>query len=101
MSEPRIVRGSWPQGVVEMNDGHIFVKVISFPVSDGSGYAGESMWVILTEGDELNGVGTLNNQPVHSSIEINSYIRFAGGTETTKPRFVEVVAPPTLGEDHE
>lgn len=84
-----------------MDDGHIFVKVISFPVSDGSGYAGESMWVILTEGDELNGVGTLNNQPVHSSIEINSYIRFAGGTETTKPRFVEVVAPPTLGEDHE
>ena len=84
-----------------MKDGTIFVKVISFPVTDGSGYAGEGMWVILTEGDELNGVGTLDNQPNHSSIELNSYIRFAGGTETTKPHFVEVVAPPTLGEDHE
>jgi len=101
MSEPQIVRGSWPHGVVEMGDGTIFVKVISFPVTDGSGYAGESMWVILTEGDEFNGVGTLNNQPNLSSIEQYSYIRFAGGTETTKPHFVEVVAPPTLGEGHE
>jgi len=102
MSEPQIVRGSWPYGVVEMDDGRIFVKVINFPVTDDSGYAGESMWVILTEGDEFNGVGTLNNQPRHSSIELGSYIRFAGGTETTEPRFVQVVAyPPTQGENHE
>lgn len=99
--EPQIVRGSWPHGVVEMDDGRIFVKVINFPVTDDSEYAGESMWVILTEGDEFNGVGTLNNQPIFSPVEQYSHIRFAGGTETTKPHFVEVVAPPTQGENHE
>jgi len=96
--EPQIVRGSWSHGVAEMDDGRIFVKVINFPVTDDSGYAGESMWVILTEGDEFNGVGTLNNQPQHSPIELGSYIQFAGGTETTKPRFVQVVAPPDTSQ---
>ena len=98
MSEPQIVRGSWSHGVVEMDDGRIFVKVINFPVTDDSGYAGESMWVILTEGDIFNGVGTLNNQPQHSPIELGSYIQFADGTATTKPRFVQVVAPPDTSQ---
>ena len=43
-----------------MSDGKIFVKVISFPVTDDSGFAGESMWVILKDGNELRwnrGVG--------------------------------------------
>ena len=93
-SEPRIVRGTWPSGVVEMDDGCIYVKVVSFPVTDDSGYAGESMWVILKDGDELNGTGYLNNEPSHSDIQCGSLIRFEGGTPELKPWFVEVISGP-------
>ena len=91
MEKPTIVRGSYPSGVVEMSNGDVFVKVITFPVTDGSGFAGESMWVILTEGDEFNGVGILDNDPAHSEIKCGSLIRFEGGNTHFKPRFVEVV----------
>ena len=93
-SEARIVRGTWPSGVVEMSDGKIFVKVISFPVTDDSGFAGESMWVILKDGNELDGTGVLDNDPHHSDIQCGSLIRFEGGTTHTKPHFVEVLEPP-------
>ena len=43
--EPFRVRGSWGGGVVEFSNGDVFVKVISFPVTDDSEYAGKSMWV--------------------------------------------------------
>ena len=96
MSEtPHIVRGNFPSGVVELSDGTIIVKVISFPVTDDSGFVGESMWVILTEGDEFNGVGTLDNEPAHSDIKCGSLIRFEGGDPYVKPRFVEVVKGPS------
>jgi len=93
-NKARIVRGSLPFGVVEMSDGRIFVKVISFPVTDDSGYAGESMWVILKDGNELDGTGVLDNEPIHSDIQCGSLIRFEGGTSDTKPHFVEVLEPP-------
>tara|TARA_B100000029_G_C17441397_1_gene911587 strand:- start:463 stop:801 length:339 start_codon:yes stop_codon:yes gene_type:complete len=88
---PTIVRGSWPSGVVEDSNGDVFVKVISFPVTDSSGFAGESMWVILQEGDEFNGIGILDNDPIHSDIKIGSRIKFEGGNTHYKPSFVEVV----------
>lgn len=93
-SKARVVRGTWPSGVVEMSDGKIFVKVISFPVTDDSGFAGESMWVILKDGNELDGTGVLDNDPIHSDIQCGSLIRFEGGTTHTKPHFVEVLEPP-------
>ena len=99
MEEPRIVRGNWPSGVVETSNGDIFVKVITFPVTDGSGYAGESMWVKLTEGNEFDGVGILDNEPAHSDIKCGSLIRFAGGNTHYKPRFIEVVAGPDDSEE--
>ena len=49
------------------------------------------MWVILEEGTEFEGIGTLDNDPYHSDIKAGSLIRFEGGTETTKPYFVEVL----------
>lgn len=88
-----IVRGSWPFGVVELADGTIYVKVISFPVQEDSGFSGESMWVILEDGTEFEGIGILDNDPYHSDIKAGSLIRFEGGTETTKPYFVEVLEP--------
>jgi hypothetical protein len=93
-SEPRIVRGTWPSGVVEMDDGRIFVKVVSFPVTDESGFAGESMWVVLKDGTEMEGTGHLDNEPMHSDIQCGSLIRFEGGTPELKPRFVEVISGP-------
>ena len=94
MSEPRIVRGNWPEGVVEMSDGTVYVKVISFPVQDDSGFGGESMWVILKDGNELDGTGYLDNDPYHSDIKCGSLVRFEGGTSHTKPWFVEVLEEP-------
>ena len=90
--EPHIVRGSWPGGVVEFSNGDVFVKVISFPVTDDSDYSGESMWVLLDEGNEFEGVGVLDNDPIHSEIECGSRIKFTGGNTHYKPHFVEVVA---------
>lgn len=97
-SKPRIVRGTFPGGVVELEDGRIFVKVISFPVTDDSGFAGESMWVTLKDGNELDGTGYLDNNPVHSDIQCGSLIRFEGGTTHTKPWFVEVISGPNEEE---
>lgn len=92
MDEPFIVRGTWGSGVVEFSNGDVFVKVITFPITDDSGLAGESMWVLLEEGDEFNGIGILDNDPIHSDIKIGSRIKFEGGNTHYKPSFVEVVA---------
>ena len=92
MSEEYIVRGTWGGGVVEFSNGDVFVKVISFPVTDDSGFGGESMWVLLDEGNEFEGVGVLDNDPIHSEIECGSRIKFTGGNTHFKPHFVEVVA---------
>jgi len=69
-------------------DGKTWVKVTHFPADE---IAGESMWVILVDGDENNGTGTLDNKPIYSDIELGSLIEFADGDEQTKPHFVRVV----------
>ena len=94
--EPSIVRGTWMGGVVEFSNGDVFVKVITFPVTDDSGFGGESMWVILEEGNEFDGIGILDNDPVHSEIKSGSRIKFAGGTPDYKPHFVAVVEAETF-----
>ena len=94
--EPSIVRGTWMGGVVEFSNGDVFVKVITFPVTDDSGFSGESMWVILEEGNEFDGIGILDNDPIHSEIKSGSRIKFAGGTPHYKPHFVAVVEAETF-----
>jgi len=89
--EPFIVRGTWGGGVVEFSNGEVFVKVITFPVTDDSGFSGESMWVILEKGNEFEGVGILDNDPIHSDIKVGSRIKFTGGNTHYKPHFVAVV----------
>ena len=89
--EPSIVRGTWGSGVVEFSNGEVFVKVITFPVTDDSGLGGESMWVILEEGNEFEGIGILDNDPIHSEIKVGSRIKFTGGNTHYKPHFVAVV----------
>ena len=91
MGDEYIIRGTWGGGVVEFSNGDTFVKVISFPVRDSSPFAGESMWVLLEDGDEFNGTGILDNDPIHSDIECGALIEFEGGTEEYKPHFVRVI----------
>ena len=97
--EPFRVRGSWGGGVVEFSNGDVFVKVISFPVTDDSEYAGESMWVVLEEGNEFEGIGILDNDPIHSDIKIGSRIKFTGGNTHYKPHFVAVVEAETFDSE--
>jgi hypothetical protein len=99
--EPFRVRGSWGGGVVEFSNGDVFVKVISFPVTDDSEYAGESMWVLLEEGNEFEGIGILDNDPIHSDIKIGSRIEFTGGNTHYKPHFVAVVEAESFAAEGE
>ena len=66
-------------------DGKLFIKVSDFPHDH---FAGESMWVEVSEGDELQGVGYLRNHPTGSSLEFGDIIRYGGGTEELKPVFL-------------
>ena len=53
---------------------------------------GESMWVRVIEGDENEGVGMLVNEPDYwSGGSLGTVVRYAEGTDTTKPRFIEVI----------
>tara|TARA_B100000131_G_scaffold297882_1_gene317046 strand:- start:1962 stop:2201 length:240 start_codon:yes stop_codon:yes gene_type:complete len=61
-----------------------YYKVINFP-------GHESMWVLLEEGDEYAGIGTIANEPICSSLEHGQRIRYANGTDEIKPEFVGVI----------
>lgn len=81
------------RGYVHIKDDGLYVKVIDFK-NEGDGPAGESMWVVVTEGNELEGVGTLNNDPLFTDshgCSCGDLVRFGGGTATTKPHFLEKV----------
>jgi hypothetical protein len=81
------------RGYVHIEDDGLYVKVIHFK-NDGPGPAGESMWVIVTDGNELEGIGTVNNDPLFTEshgCKCGDLIRFGGGTADTKPHFIEKV----------
>ena len=61
-----------------------YYKVINFP-------GHESMWVLLKEGDEYSGVGTIANEPFCSDLEHGTLVRYANGTDDIKPEFVGVL----------
>ena len=67
-----------------MSDQGRLIKVIDFPAE---GFAGESMWVEIVDGDENDGVGLLRNSPCFSDLKFGDSVRYAGGTDETKPRF--------------
>lgn len=81
------------RGYVHIEGDGLYVKVINF-MNNGPGPAGESMWVVVTEGNELEGVGTLNNDPIFTDshgCSCGDLIRFGGGTTAAKPYFIEKV----------
>jgi len=72
------------------DDGNTLVKVISFPAGN-SGFAGESMWVEVVDGNENSGSGYLRNTPAFCDIEYGALVRFDGGTDDIKPHFTGIV----------
>ena len=73
-------------------DGDVYLKVINFPVPEGSDVAGESMWVRRVSGDDLEGTGILDNKPFFcDEVGLGDLIRYRGGTHSTKPSYVEKV----------
>jgi len=76
----------------EAPDGRVFLKVIDFPVPEDCGLGGESMWVLLVDGDEFEGTGVLTNEPAFcTEVKLGDTIRYGGGTDTGKPHYVEKV----------
>ncbi len=83
-----------PHKIVEGDT--VYIKVIDFPHYQ---FAGESMWVVLVDGDDNNGTGTIANEPTGSDLKFGDLIRFAGGTDTIKPSFVELVSNNKEGDN--
>jgi hypothetical protein len=79
------------RGYVHVEVDGLYVKVIDFKNNE-EGPAGESMWVVVAEGTELEGTGTLQNDPLFTAshgCKCGDLVRFGGGTVTTKPSFLE------------
>lgn len=65
-----------------------YIKVINFPASKKVAKLGESMWVKITEGNENDGYGTIENLPMCSSLCIGDRIQYGHGNDADKPHFV-------------
>ena len=67
-----------------------FAKV-RFPVNDfgkRKGIGSERMWVKITEGDNLSGVGILENEPSYSDFQLHQKVRYKEN-EDGFPQFQE------------
>ena len=69
-------------------DGSVLLKIINFPSND-TAFRGESLWVERVSGDDNQGTGRLRNQPLLSDMDYDDLIRYAGGTDETKPSYQE------------
>lgn len=79
--------GEWADGVVIFADGSLLVKVVSFPAPYSDAFVGESMWVVVKEGNEFEGKGYLTNDPQHSSLKFGTLIEYHEGSDSLKPLF--------------
>ena len=76
----------------------VLIKVTNFPVPKGTVHlgmriAGESMWVKIIKGTELNGQGTLENIPIFcEEVAYGDIVRYESGTSVKKPRYVSADA---------
>ena len=69
-------------------DGYAKVR---FPVNASGkkkGIGSERMWVKITEGDNLNGVGVLENEPNYSDFQLHQKVRYKEN-EDGFPQFQE------------
>ena len=78
------ITGNWK---LEKGD-KTYIKVVDFP--DENGAPAESMWVILVSGDDNEGIGRLDNDPIIFNHPRGTLVKFGGGTNNFKPSFIEV-----------
>ena len=68
-------------------DGEVFIKVVDFPVVEGT-VGGESMWVRRTSGDDNDGAGILANEPSFcAEVQLGDVVTYGGGTDELKPQY--------------
>lgn len=76
-------------------DGSRYVKVVDFPstgVHQGVPISHESMWVMIVDGDENNGIGVLDNKPAFNCVAAyGDLVSYKEGSPTLRPRFDKVV----------
>lgn len=73
----------------KVEDGeNTWVKVVGFPLPDGCGFRSESMWVMVIDGDENDGLGVLDSEPLGDELKQGDLIRYGGGTARKKPIFL-------------
>ena len=62
---------------------------VRFELPEGSEVAAEAMWVDIVQGDEDDGIGVLDNEPLFfSEAKLGDLVQYAGGSESSLPLFV-------------
>ena len=69
-------------------DGYAKVRFPANASGKKRGIGSERMWVKITEGDNLNGVGTLENEPSYSDFQLHQKVRYKEN-EDGFPQFQE------------
>ena len=69
-------------------DGYAKVRFPANASGKKKGIGSERMWVKITEGDNLNGVGTLENEPSYSDFQLHQKVRYKEN-EDGFPQFQE------------
>tara|TARA_S200002703_G_scaffold97799_1_gene84456 strand:- start:519 stop:827 length:309 start_codon:yes stop_codon:yes gene_type:complete len=74
---------------VFMLDGFTKVRFPANAFGKSKGVGSERMWVKITDGDNLNGVGVLENEPNYSDFELHQKVRYKEN-EDGFPQFQEL-----------
>ena len=72
-----------------MLDGYTKVRFPPNAYGKSKGVGSERMWVKITNGDSLNGVGVLENQPMYSDFKLYQKVKFEED-EDGFPKFQEL-----------
>lgn len=67
-----------------VNGDQTILKVVGFP-------GGESMWVIVTEGNDHEGLGRIDNHPIFSDLVRGDLIAYGNGTDEVTPEFIAAI----------
>jgi len=89
-----------PYKMYKPSTDELMLKIINFPNQTTGTHqhhaaGGESMWVLVTDGNDNEGVGLLENEPTLSNLQYGDLIRYGNGTEEAKAEFIEVIENPS------
>ena len=72
-----------------MLDGYTKVRFPPNAYGKSKGVGSERMWVKITNGDSLNGVGVLENEPMYSDFKLHQKVKYKEN-EDGFPQFQEL-----------